>query len=47
MQQLSDVWCAQIAQLGADQPRQTVRDAYESLHALRFPGQTPAQKGED
>lgn len=47
VQQLSDVWVAQIAQLGADQPRQTVRDAYEGLHALRFPGQKPAQKGED
>jgi len=47
VQQLSDVWCAQIAQLGADQPRQTVRDAYQSLHALRFPGQKPAQNGED
>lgn len=47
VQQLSDVWVAQIAQLGADQPRQAVRDAYEGLHALRFPGQAPEKKGED
>lgn len=26
---LADVWVEQIAQLGADQPRQAVRDAYE------------------
>ena len=46
VQQLSDVWAAQISQLGADQPRQVVRDAYETLHALRFPWQTPAPKDE-
>lgn len=46
VQQLADVWVAQIAQLGAEQPRQTVRDAYEALHALRFPGQKPAPKAD-
>jgi hypothetical protein len=44
VQQLSDVWVAQIAQLGADQPRGAIRDAWDALHALRFPGQTPAPK---
>jgi hypothetical protein len=46
VQQLADVWVAQITQLGADQPRQAVRDAYEGLHRLRFPGQKPAPKEE-
>ena len=46
VQQLADVWAAQIAQLGADQPRQVVRDSYEALHTLRFPGQPPASKDE-
>ena len=44
VQQLADVWAEQIAQLGADQPRQTIRDAYEALHTLRFPGQPPVPK---
>jgi hypothetical protein len=44
VQQLADVWAAQIAQLGADQPRQAVRDAYETVRTLRFPGQKPASK---
>lgn len=39
VQQLSDVWSAQIAQLGADQPRQGVREAYQTAQAQRFPGQ--------
>jgi hypothetical protein len=46
VQQLADVWVAQIAQLGADQPRQVVRDAWQGVHALRFPGQKPAPKEE-
>jgi len=42
VQQLADVWGAQIAQLGADQPRQAVRDAYQTLRDARFPGQPAA-----
>jgi len=38
VQQLSDVWSAQLMQLGADQPRQTVRDAYHALTEARFGG---------
>ncbi len=30
VRRLADVWSEQIAQLGADQPRQTVRDSYEA-----------------
>ena len=43
VQQLSDVWVAQIAQLGADQPRQAIRDGYRTLRDVRFPGQPPAE----
>jgi len=43
VQQLSDVWVAQIAQLGADQPRQAIRDGYRTLRDARFPGQPPAE----
>ena len=41
VQQLADVWAAQIAQLGADQPRQGVRDAYENARKWRFIGAAP------
>ncbi|WP_421731095.1 hypothetical protein [Brevundimonas sp.] len=41
VQQLSDVWSAQIAQLGADQPRQGVREAYQAAQAQQLPGQAP------
>ena len=47
VQQLSDVWVAQIAQLGADQPRQAVRDGYQALRDARFPGQPAAETGGD
>ena len=30
VRRMADVWAEQIAQLGADQPRQTVRDGYET-----------------
>ncbi len=43
VQQLSDVWSAQLTQLGADQPRQAVRTAYDNARDARFPGQEPAQ----
>jgi hypothetical protein len=42
VQQVADVWMGQIAQLGADKPRQGVRDAYQNAHDARFPGQDPA-----
>ncbi len=35
---LADVWVEQIAQLGADQPRQVVRDAYHTAQEARFGG---------
>ena len=42
VQQLADVWTAQISQLGADQPRQGVREAYETARDQRFIGQEDA-----
>lgn len=42
VQQLSDVWSTQLTQLGADQPRQAVRTAYDNARDARFPGQEPA-----
>ena len=42
VQQLADVWTAQISQLGADQPRQGVREAYETARDQRFIGQPDA-----
>ena len=41
VQQLSDVWETQIAQLGADQPRRAVRTAYDTSRDQRFIGQPP------
>lgn len=38
VRQLGDVWAAQLEQLGADQPRQGVREAYEALREQRFLG---------
>lgn len=35
---LADVWAEQIAQLGADQPREGVRDAYEDARDSRWVG---------
>jgi len=43
VQQLADVWSAQIAQLGADQPRQGMRELYHAAQAQRFPGQAPSE----
>ena len=42
VQQLSDVWAEQVAQLGADQPREAVRRTYETARDQRFIGQDPA-----
>ncbi len=38
IQQLADVWAAQIAQTGADQPRQVVRDAWQAASEAEYPG---------
>lgn len=43
VQQLSDVWSAQLSQLGADQPRHAIRTAYDNARAARFPGQELAR----
>tara|TARA_R110002124_G_scaffold36955_4_gene118687 strand:- start:1091 stop:1651 length:561 start_codon:yes stop_codon:yes gene_type:complete len=42
VQGLADVWAGQVAQLGADQPRTAVRDAYEGARDQRFIGQAAA-----
>lgn len=42
IQQLADVWTAQISLLGADQPREGIRDAYETARDQRFVGQEAA-----
>ncbi|MEH6663737.1 MAG: hypothetical protein V7678_02705 [Brevundimonas sp.] len=42
VQQLADVWTGQISQLGADQPRRGLREAYEAARDQRFPGQPDA-----
>lgn len=39
VQQLGDVWTAQIGLLGADQPRRGVREVYEAARDQRFIGQ--------
>ena len=38
VRRLADVWSEQIAPLGADQPRQAVRDAYEGARDSRWAG---------
>ncbi|MBU1346293.1 MAG: hypothetical protein KKA16_05005 [Alphaproteobacteria bacterium] len=38
---LADVWVEQIAQLGADQPRQAVRDGYETARDAEWAGGSP------
>lgn len=40
VQQLSDVWAAQLTQLGAERPRQTVRDAWTRFQSLGFDGRS-------
>ena len=42
VQQIADVWMGQIAQLGADKPRQGIRETYQEAHDARFPDQDPA-----
>jgi hypothetical protein len=41
VRRLADVWTEQIAQLGADQPRQAVRDAYERAREAEWGRQDP------
>lgn len=38
VQQLADVWVAQLALLGADQPRQGVRELYQQVRETRYIG---------
>ncbi|WP_426051780.1 hypothetical protein [Brevundimonas sp. SL161] len=38
VRRMADVWAEQIAQLGADQPRQTVRDGYEATRDAEWAG---------
>lgn len=38
VRRLADVWAEQISQLGADQPRQTVRDGYEAARDAEWAG---------
>jgi len=38
VRRMADVWAEQIAQLGADQPRQTVRDGYEAARDAEWAG---------
>lgn len=44
VRRLSDVWVEQIAQLGADRPRQTVRDGYQAAQEAGPPGQSEAAR---
>lgn len=37
VRRLADVWVEQVSQLGADQPRQTVRDRYEAARDADWP----------
>lgn len=40
VRRLSDVWVEQIAVLGADRPRQTVRDGYQAAQQARLSAQS-------
>ncbi|WP_309629089.1 hypothetical protein [Brevundimonas sp.] len=42
VRRLADVWAEQITQLGADQPRQTVRDGYETARDAEWAGRRAA-----
>lgn len=44
VRRLADVWAEQIAQLGADQPRQAVRDGYEAARDAEWAGR-PSSRG--
>jgi len=47
VRELADVWNARMALLGADQPRQGLREAYETFRDARFPGQDGGTEGRD
>lgn len=47
VRELADVWDARMALLGADQPRQGLREAYAAFHDARFPGQGGEAEGRD
>jgi hypothetical protein len=47
VRELADVWDARMALLGADQPRQGLREAYEAFRDARFPGQEGATEDRD
>jgi len=40
VRRLADVWAEQIAQLGADEPRQAVRDGYEAARDAEWAGRS-------
>jgi len=42
VQQLSEVWVAQLAVFGVDMPRQGVRETWTAARDARFAGQEPA-----
>lgn len=42
VQQLSEVWVAQLAVFGVDMPRQGIREAWMEARDARFVGQEPA-----
>jgi hypothetical protein len=42
VQQLSEVWVAQLAVFGVDMPRQGLREIWTAARDARFIGQTPA-----
>lgn len=43
VRRISDVWAEQIAQTGADRPRQWVHDLWRDWREMRFSGSEPAQ----
>lgn len=43
VRRLSDVWAEQIAQTGADRPRQIVHDAWRDWRDVRFAGSKPPE----
>lgn len=47
VRELADVWDTRMALLGADQPRQGLREAYEAFRVARFPGQAAGTEGRD
>ena len=44
VRRLADVWAEQISQLGADQPRQAVRDGYEAARDAEWEGRPDSRE---